>query len=91
MNWVILVLIGLVLGWFIELLIDYFYWRRRRICTDAEVNLQASLNEANAANTDLRSQLDEVHEGLDAGADLYILKPVSKSELIGAVTQALSD
>jgi DNA-binding response OmpR family regulator len=38
-----------------------------------------------------RSQLEEVHEGLEAGADLYILKPVSKSELINAVQQALAD
>jgi DNA-binding response OmpR family regulator len=38
-----------------------------------------------------RSQLDEVHEGLDAGADMYLLKPVSKGELIEAVQQALAD
>ena len=38
-----------------------------------------------------RSQLDEVHEGLAAGADTYLLKPVSKSELIEAVQQALAD
>ena len=38
-----------------------------------------------------RSQLDEVHEGLEAGADTYLLKPVSKSELVDAVKQALAD
>ena len=38
-----------------------------------------------------RSQLDEVHEGLAAGADTYLLKPVSKGELIEAVQQALAD
>ena len=38
-----------------------------------------------------RSQLEEVHEGLDAGADMYLLKPVSKGELIEAVQQTLSD
>jgi len=38
-----------------------------------------------------RSQLEEVHEGLDAGADMYLLKPVSKGELIEAVQQALAD
>lgn len=37
-----------------------------------------------------RSQLDEVHEGLEAGADMYLLKPVSKGELIEAVQQSLS-
>ncbi len=38
-----------------------------------------------------RSQLDEVHDGLAAGADTYLLKPVSKNELIEAVQQALAD
>ena len=38
-----------------------------------------------------RSQLDEVHEGLAAGADTYLLKPVSRNELIEAVQQALAD
>ena len=38
-----------------------------------------------------RSQLEEVHEGLEAGADMYLLKPVSKGELIEAVQQALAD
>ena len=38
-----------------------------------------------------RSQLDEVHEGLAAGADTYLLKPVSKNELIEAVQHALAD
>ncbi len=52
--------------------------------------------EPNLANTPIivisaRSQLDEVHEGLEAGADMYLLKPVSKGELIEAVQQALAD
>ena len=38
-----------------------------------------------------RSQLEEVHEGLEAGADMYLLKPVSKGELIEAVQQTLAD
>lgn len=38
-----------------------------------------------------KSQLEEVHEGLEAGADLYLLKPVSKQELIEAVQQVLAD
>ncbi|MFQ5921556.1 MAG: response regulator transcription factor [Anaerolineales bacterium] len=38
-----------------------------------------------------RSQLDEVHEGLEVGANLYLLKPVSKGELIEAVQHAMAD
>jgi CheY-like chemotaxis protein len=37
-----------------------------------------------------KSQLEEVQEGLGAGADLYLLKPVSKNELIQAVRQVLA-
>ena len=37
-----------------------------------------------------KSQLEEVQEGLGAGANLYLLKPVSKNELIQAVRQVLA-
>jgi DNA-binding response OmpR family regulator len=37
-----------------------------------------------------KTQLNEVQEGLEAGANLYLLKPVSKSELLEAVRQSLA-
>jgi len=37
-----------------------------------------------------KSQLEEVQEGLGAGANQYLLKPVSKSELVQAVRRILS-
>lgn len=37
-----------------------------------------------------KSELEEVQAGLEAGADRYLLKPVSKSELTDAVHEALS-
>ncbi len=37
-----------------------------------------------------KTQLEEVQEGLGAGADSYLLKPISKKELIEAVQSALS-
>lgn len=37
-----------------------------------------------------KSQLEEVQEGLGAGANLYLLKPVSKKELVQAVRRVLS-
>ena len=37
-----------------------------------------------------KSQLEEVQEGLGAGANLYLLKPVSKNELVQAVRKILS-
>ena len=38
-----------------------------------------------------RTQLDEVEDGLEAGANQYLLKPVSKGELLEVVKQALSN
>ncbi len=58
MNWWIALIIGLIIGWLIELLIDYFYWRPKRICTDAERNLEASLSQAQTENRNLATQLD---------------------------------
>jgi len=38
-TWQIFVL-GLLVGWLAELVIDYFFWRKRRICSSAEEELQ---------------------------------------------------
>ena len=37
-----------------------------------------------------KSQLEEVQEGLEAGANLYLLKPVSKNELVQAVRKTIT-
>jgi DNA-binding response OmpR family regulator len=37
-----------------------------------------------------KAQMEDVQEALDSGANSYIVKPVSKMELIGAVNNALS-
>jgi hypothetical protein len=36
MNWPIVLLIGVAIGWLIELFVDYVYWRPRRICPETE-------------------------------------------------------
>lgn len=33
-------LAGLILGWLLEFAVDYFFWRPRRICSEAEEELQ---------------------------------------------------
>lgn len=37
-------LFGLAVGWLIELIIDYLFWRKRRICSKAEVELKHDFN-----------------------------------------------
>jgi DNA-binding response OmpR family regulator len=36
-----------------------------------------------------KSQLDDVQAGLAAGANIYLTKPVTKAELLGAIRQAV--
>jgi len=36
MDWPIVLLIGIAIGWLVELFIDYVYWRSRRICPETE-------------------------------------------------------
>jgi two-component system response regulator MtrA len=38
-----------------------------------------------------KTQLADVQAGMDAGANVYLVKPVSKAELLGAVRQALGE
>jgi hypothetical protein len=37
MDWPIVLLIGIAIGWLVELLVDYFFWRPRRICPETEL------------------------------------------------------
>jgi predicted flap endonuclease-1-like 5' DNA nuclease len=60
MNPWIALIIGLFFGWLIELLIDIFYWRKRRLCPEDEaLNLQATLEQAQSENRTLQVSLDE--------------------------------
>ena len=60
MNPWIALIIGLLIGWLIELLIDVFYWRKRRLCPDDEaLNLRTSLEQAQDNNRTLQLSLDE--------------------------------
>ena len=58
MSWWLPFLIGLTLGWIIELLIDYFYWRNKRICPEAEIDLQEELAQVERENKKLKVQLE---------------------------------
>lgn len=63
MNPWIALIIGLIVGWLIELLIDVFYWRKRRLCPDDEaLNLRASLEQS---QNDYRSLQISLRENQD--------------------------
>ena len=64
MNWLVFIA-GILLGWLIEWLIDYFYWRRRRggeaenvaACRRELAEVQAQLEKCRARNAELEAQL----------------------------------
>lgn len=69
MNPWIALIIGLILGWLVELLIDIFYWRKRRLCPEDEaLNLKVELAQARSDNRTLQVSLDEKQAELDARA-----------------------
>jgi predicted flap endonuclease-1-like 5' DNA nuclease len=68
MNWSWLsFLIGLLVGWLIELLIDFLFWRRgRRTVQGTQVELQAQLDEQKARVRELEDQLARCQANLRA-------------------------
>ena len=64
MNWLVFIA-GILLGWLIEWLIDYFYWRRRRggetgdvsACRHELAAAQAQLRTCRERNAELEAQL----------------------------------
>ena len=98
MDWLSLI-IGLLIGWIAGMLIDYFYWRPRRICTEAEKNLAASLRDAEANNQGLQTQLAnfringkrlETFEAELKGKELELADVAASHELRAGELAALS-
>lgn len=59
MNVWVALIIGLIIGWLLELAVDVFYWRKRRLCPDDSVMaVQAQLDKAEAANGRLQTELN---------------------------------
>lgn len=91
--WIALVL-GLILGWFFELLIDIFYWRKRRLCPDDTVlAVRAEMEKVEAENKRLqveingrKSQIDTLEAQL-AGwrGELDLLNEESKGYGFGSI------
>ena len=55
---------GLIAGWLIEFAVDYFFWRPRRICSEAEEELREAMVLLKREVAQLRrQQTDETEEG----------------------------
>jgi predicted flap endonuclease-1-like 5' DNA nuclease len=56
---------GLIVGWLLEFALDYFFWRPRRICTEAEQELRESVDLLKREVSRLRQQQGEDKEDGD--------------------------
>ncbi len=60
MNWWIPLLAGLAIGWLVELIMDYVYWRSKRICTGAEERLKSALDDAEVSHAKLQGEMERL-------------------------------
>lgn len=88
MNFWYALIIGLIIGWLLELLIDFFYWRKRRICPDdGSISLRADLDNARSAQSKLDLSLKESQNRIAAlEADLN-----GRNARIGELESELAD
>jgi predicted flap endonuclease-1-like 5' DNA nuclease len=62
MPWQALV-IGLAIGWLAELAVDYFFWRKRRVCSGAEQELQETVDILNEEVNRLKKKYGDQPDG----------------------------
>ena len=62
-------LLGLIAGWAIEFAVDYFFWRPRRICPEAEEELQEATVILKRELSRLRRQQAENGQGREEGEE----------------------
>ena len=65
MDRIVYLALGLFIGWGIGMLVDYFYWRRARICDDAEQQLQQSIDRIENDNMQLQAEIGRLHSEAD--------------------------
>ena len=53
----LLLVLGLFLGWGVAMLLDHFYWQDRRICDDMELDLRERIDQLDAQNIGLSSEI----------------------------------
>jgi predicted flap endonuclease-1-like 5' DNA nuclease len=62
MAWWIILLIGIGIGWLIELIIDFFFWRRRKICAESVT----AVRDVQTENARLRAELAVLKDQKDS-------------------------
>lgn len=71
MAWIIVLLIGFILGWGSCMLLDLFFWRNKRICPEAELQLSSAVNKLESDKKYLLSKLARLTETAE-GRDIEI-------------------
>ncbi len=68
MAWIIVLLSGFILGWGACMLLDYLFWRNKRICPEVEDEIPSTITRLEEENDSLQVQLaklTEIAEGKD--------------------------
>lgn len=96
MNFWFALIIGLIVGWLIHFLIDYFYWRQRRLCPDDTVlkvrsDLERAVESRNKLEIELngrKARVGELENALSSWrSELDSLGNESKSLGLGSIFQ----
>ena len=68
MAWSIALLIGFILGWGTCMLLDYLFWRKKRICSPAEDELQTIINRLEVEKGSLQAQVAKLTDTAEVKA-----------------------
>ena len=66
MNWIVPLILGLIIGWFLELLIDWFYWRLRDVEGSATVDCSKITADYEEKLQNINLSLDRYRADLNA-------------------------
>lgn len=54
------ILIGVAIGFLLHFIIDWLFWRNKRVCTEAEINLQSAVDRLEGENGQLRAEMSDL-------------------------------
>ncbi len=71
---------GIMIGWMLYGLLDYFFWRNRRICTDHEFELESTVSDLQQKNLALHATMSKLEKKASRADDLEVAFVKQKSQ-----------
>ena len=75
--WVVL---GLLIGWALHWLLDFFFWRNKRVCTEYEQELETTIGVLRQENTSLSADVTALNARVGRAAELETALAKQKAE-----------